>query len=125
MCTSSPTTYPVLETLGSCDRGRGARDPGRHPRTASPDPSLRQDQLDEQPVTRLAIERLWITAANLAEIYRMDQGLATGTEPWAELVGYRNLLAHALPGDISSDRVFADSTTDLARILDQVRRLTR
>jgi hypothetical protein len=80
---------------------------------------------DEQPVLRLAVERLWITAGNLGETYRVDQGLAAGTEPWAELVGYRNLLAHALPGDISSDRVFADSTTDLARILDQVRPLTR
>jgi uncharacterized protein with HEPN domain len=76
---------------------------------------------DEDDVARLAVERLWITAGNLAETYRIDNGIAVGIEPWSELVGYRNLLAHALPGDISSDRVFADSTTDLNRILDELR----
>ncbi|MBI4213002.1 MAG: hypothetical protein HY534_01720 [Chloroflexi bacterium] len=75
---------------------------------------------DSQPVIRLAVERLWITAGNLAEVYRSENRIAT-VEPWSELAGYRNLLAHALPGDISSDRVFADSSTDLERMLDQVR----
>jgi uncharacterized protein with HEPN domain len=45
-------------------------------------------------------------------------------EPWTELVGYRNRLAHALPGDISSDRVFADTVSDLDRIIRHVRSLT-
>jgi uncharacterized protein with HEPN domain len=76
---------------------------------------------DEDDAIRLAVERLWITAGNLAEAYRIDRGIAPGIEPWSELAGYRNLLAHALPGDISSDRVFADSTTDLTRILDELR----
>jgi hypothetical protein len=76
---------------------------------------------EEQPVTRLAVERLWITAGNLAEAYRIDQGIAVGVEPWSELAGYRHLLAHALPGDLSSDRVFADSTADLGRILTDAR----
>lgn len=76
---------------------------------------------DGQPVVRLAVERLWITAGNLAEVYRSENRIGTGEEPWAELAGYRNLLAHALPGDISPDRVFADSSTDLNRIIDQVR----
>ena len=76
---------------------------------------------DNERVVRLAVERLWITAGNLAEAYRIDRGIAAGAEPWAELAGYRNLLAHALPGDISSDRIFADSSADLDRILEQVR----
>jgi len=61
----------------------------------------------------------WITAGNLAEIYRIERGVTTGIEPWSELVGYRHLLAHAL--DISSDRVSADTIADLERILSGVR----
>lgn len=33
----------------------------------------------------------------------------------------RHLLAHALTGDISSDRVFADTAADLEPMLDAVR----
>lgn len=76
---------------------------------------------DQDVMVRLAVERLWITAGNLAEAYRIEQGLATGVEPWSELAGYRHLLAHALPGDVSSDRVFSDTAADLNRILEQVR----
>ena len=76
---------------------------------------------DNDLVIRLAVERLWITAGNLAEAYRRERGLAAGDEPWSELVGYMHLLAHALPGDISSDRVFADSSADLDHILEDVR----
>lgn len=75
---------------------------------------------DRQPVLRLAVERIWITACNLAEAYRIEQGIASGVEPWSELVGYRHLLARALPGDISSDRVFADGAADLDRILTEI-----
>jgi hypothetical protein len=35
--------------------------------------------------TRLAIERLWITAGNVAEVHRTSVGLDVGTGPWAEL----------------------------------------
>jgi hypothetical protein len=76
---------------------------------------------DAEPLRRLAVERLWITAGNLAEIARSTRGADPGVEPWSELAGYRNLLAHALPGDISSDRVYADSTSDVTRLIDQVR----
>jgi hypothetical protein len=74
-----------------------------------------------QPLLGLAVERLWITAGNLAEAYRVERGIATGVEPWSELVGYRHLLAHALPGDLSSARLFADATTDIDRLLASVR----
>ena len=76
---------------------------------------------DSRPIVRLAVERLWITAGNLAEMYRIERGVTTGVDPWSELVGYRHLLAHALPGDISSDLVFADTIADLERILSGVR----
>ena len=75
---------------------------------------------DEAPLIRLAVERLWITAGNTSEAYRRSVGLPTGVEPWAELAGYRNLLAHALPGDVSPDRVWIDTTADLERIVDDV-----
>lgn len=76
---------------------------------------------DSRVELRLAVERLWISAGNLAETYRIERGIAAGVEPWSELVGLRNLLAHALAGDISSDRVYADTAADLDRILADVR----
>jgi uncharacterized protein with HEPN domain len=72
---------------------------------------------DGDAVVQLAVERLWITAGNLADAYRIEVGMPTGVEPWSELAGYRHVLAHALPGDLSSDRVFADTSADLNRIL--------
>ncbi len=75
---------------------------------------------DRDLVVRLAAERLWISAGNLAEAYRIARGIGPGVEPWAELAGYRHLLAHAVPGDVSSDRVFADTTADLPRIIEAV-----
>lgn len=71
--------------------------------------------------TRLAVERLWITAGNLAEAYRITAGIETGTDPWAELYRFRNLIAHALPGDLSPQRVWAESVADLEQVLEQVR----
>lgn len=76
---------------------------------------------DGRLLVRLAVERLWITAGNLAESCRVERGLSAGVEPWSVLVGYRHLLAHALPGDISSDRVFADTAADLETMLESVR----
>ncbi len=78
---------------------------------------------DSRLVVRLAVERLWITAGNLAEAYRLGSGIESGVEPWSGLVGYRHLLAHALTGDISSDRVYADTSADLARLANEVRRV--
>lgn len=54
---------------------------------------------DADEVRQLAIERLWITAGSLAEAYRKVVGLSAGVEPWAELYGYRSILAHALLDD--------------------------
>ena len=76
---------------------------------------------DADRVLRLAIERLWITAGNAAERYRLAAGIDAGDDPWAELVAYRHRLAHALPSDISSERVWSDSTGDLPRLLTEVR----
>lgn len=60
---------------------------------------------DVEEVRRLAVERLWIAAGNLAEAYRKTAELPPGVEPWAELYGFRSVLAHALPDDISSDQI--------------------
>lgn len=76
---------------------------------------------DSDLVVRLAVERLWITEGNAAEEYRRAADVDTGLEPWAELTGYRNRLAHALPGDLSADRIWTDTTASLSRILAQVR----
>lgn len=38
-------------------------------------------------------------------------------------MGYRNLLAHALPGEVSPERVWADTTADLDRIIGEVESL--
>ncbi len=68
----------------------------------------------------LAIERLWIYAGNLAEQHRLATGEPTGVEPWAELYGYRNLLAHALPGEVTAGRVWRETKADLPRLLEAV-----
>jgi uncharacterized protein with HEPN domain len=78
---------------------------------------------DNDLVLRLAVERLWISAGNSAEEYRRASHTDPGVEPWAELTGYRNRIAHALPGDLSSDRIWADTTTDLEPILADLHRL--
>jgi uncharacterized protein with HEPN domain len=75
-------------------------------------------QADE--LLRLAIERLWITAGNLAEAHRIATGVDAGADPWAELHRFRSLLAHALPGDLSDERVWYESVTDLPRLMRQV-----
>jgi uncharacterized protein with HEPN domain len=74
-------------------------------------------------VRRLAIERLWITAGNAAEAYRRAAEIAPGLDPWAELYGFRSVLAHALPSDIAADRVWHETTVDLPRLLDQIETL--
>jgi uncharacterized protein with HEPN domain len=71
---------------------------------------------DSGALVRLAVERLWITAGNAAEEYRRAAGIEAGIDPWAELSTYRNRLAHALPGDLSTDRIWADTTSDLDRL---------
>lgn len=76
---------------------------------------------DSSRLARLAVERLWIQAGNAAEEFRRAAGIEPGVEPWAELAAYRHRIAHALPGDLSSDRVWADSVTDLPRLLKEVR----
>lgn len=76
---------------------------------------------DRDPLVRLAVERLWITAGNTAEEYRSVAGIDSGIEPWSELVAYRNRLAHALPGDLSADRIWFDTTSDLGRIVADLR----
>jgi uncharacterized protein with HEPN domain len=78
---------------------------------------------DDDLILRVAVERLWITAGNCAEEYRRANQIDPGVEPWAELAGYRNRLAHALPGDLSSDRIWTDTTADLEPILNELHRL--
>ena len=69
----------------------------------------------------LPIERLWIYAGNLAEEFRLANGLPTSVEPWSELYGYRNLLAHALPGEVTAQRVWQETISDIPRLIDLVR----
>lgn len=80
-----------------------------------------QTAWEADELRRLAIERLWIFAGNLAEEYRSAAALGAGAEPWAELYGYRSVLAHALPDEISPDRMWHETTVALPRLLEQVR----
>ena len=57
--------------------------------------------------------------------FRYRQSLAypdPGVDPCAEVAGYRNRLAHASPGDLSSDRIWTDTTVDLGSILAELYR---
>ena len=73
-------------------------------------------------VLRLAVERLWITAGELAVRYSDARGLPAATNPWSELHRFRSRLAHAVPGEISPQRVWDESHADLERILAEVAR---
>ncbi|HLG70106.1 MAG TPA: hypothetical protein VK009_06730 [Chloroflexota bacterium] len=75
---------------------------------------------ESAPLMCLAVKRLWIHAGNLAEAYRLESGLRKETEPWSELVPYRNLLAHVFPGDVSSTRVFTETHADIDRLIEVV-----
>lgn len=76
---------------------------------------------DADGVLQLAVERLWIAAGNAAEDFRKGAGVAAGVDPWAELYAFRSVLAHALPDEVSPERVWSASIVDLPRLLEQVR----
>ena len=82
-------------------------------------PRDKQAWADDE-MLRLALERLWITAGNLAEAYRLAADVPSGVEPWSELYGFRSVLAHALPGDIAPDRMWHETTVALPRLLSAV-----
>lgn len=67
---------------------------------------------------RWALERAWIFAGNLAEHISRRRGDA---EMWSELIGIRNVYAHYTPGAIDYDRVWFDASTDIDRVLAEVR----
>lgn len=78
--------------------------------------SLGRGRYDADELLRLAIQRLWITAGNYAEAYRVASGVGAGTSPWSELYGYRSLLAHMLPEEINDDRVWFETVEGVARL---------
>lgn len=67
-----------------------------------------RDAWDEDRVLQLAVMKLWIDVGNYAEAYRKAIGVATRVEPWSGLVGYRGILSHQLPEDLSYDRLWYD-----------------
>lgn len=71
---------------------------------------------DTDFLLRLAIQRLWITAGNYAEAYRVAAGVEAGVAPWSELCGYRSVLAHMLPEEISDDRVWFETIEGAQRL---------
>lgn len=81
-----------------------------------------KDVWDADEKLRLAVERLWITAGNVADKYRRATLRPHGSQPWTDLYKYRNVLAHALPGDVSADRVWLDSHASLRPLIQAVRR---
>lgn len=68
------------------------------------------------------MQRLWITAGNYAEAYRVAADIPTGVEPWSELYGYRSILAHMLPEEISDNRVWYETVEGIDRIRSQISR---
>ena len=66
---------------------------------------------DSRLVVRLAVERLWITAGNLAEVYRIERGVTTGVEPWSELVGIGT--CWLMPFRVTSPRTACSPTPSL------------
>jgi len=82
-----------------------------------------RERYDADRLLRLGVQRLWINAGNYAGEYRNDAGIRSGIEPWSGLYGYRSILAHQLPEDLSEDRVWHDTTASVATLRSQVQRL--
>ncbi len=78
--------------------------------------ALGRYRYDAELLLRLAIQRLWITASNYAEAYRVAAGVDAGTPPWSELYGYRSVLAHMLPAEINDDRVWFETVEGVGRL---------
>jgi len=76
---------------------------------------------DHNELLRLAISQLWVQAGNAAELHRRSVGDVDGVQPWAELYDFRCVLAHSTPDRVDDDMVFADSSADLDRLIEQVR----
>lgn len=49
------------------------------------------------------------------ELLRLALGLGAASDPWTELYDYRCLLAHALPEQLDSERVWYDTVGDVSR----------
>jgi uncharacterized protein with HEPN domain len=77
---------------------------------------LGRDRYDADVLVRLAVQRLWISVGNYAEVYRLATGIATGTQPWSEMYGYRSVLAHMLPEEINDDRVWFETVEGVDRL---------
>lgn len=78
--------------------------------------ALGRDRHDSHVLIRLAVQRLWISAGNYAEAYRVAVGVESGRQPWSELYGYRSVLAHLLPEEISDDRVWFETLKGAQRL---------
>lgn len=84
-----------------------------------------KETFDRDLRQRLAIERLWIYAGNLADRHCREAGIDAGKEPWSELVAVRNVYAHYTPDQIVADRVWHDTVEDIERLRASVRRRGR
>lgn len=82
--------------------------------------ALGRGRFDSDDLVRLAVERLWIYAGNLALAHCDDAGIPDGVGPWSEMIALRNVYAHYLPDQINPARVWADTDGDIARIRAEV-----
>ena len=84
---------------------------------------LGRQRWDADRLVRLAVQKLWIDAGNYAEECRKAAGIAAGVQPRSALYGYRSVLSHQLPEDLSEDRVWQDSTATLEDLRNRIRRM--
>lgn len=73
---------------------------------------------------QLAVMKLWIDAGKLRRVLPQATGLAARVEPWSGLVGYRGILAHQLPEDLNTDRLWYD-VNDARAVLADIDDATR
>lgn len=75
-----------------------------------------REVFDVDPRQRWSIERLWISAGNLADRHCREQDLDDGLDPWSELIGARHVYAHYTPSQIVPDRVWHDTADGVERL---------
>lgn len=101
----SPTTWSMTPPMTNC-RWRAPCDLGGREaleeslRVAHHREGLRRlgrQRFDEDELVRFALHRLWIALGEGARRYGEAEGVGAGMPPWADMIGFRDKLAHLYP----------------------------
>lgn len=74
---------------------------------------LGRQRFDEDELVRLALQRLWIALGEAARRYCEAEGVGAGMPPWADMIGFRDKLAHLYLSEVSNQLLWEPGVKDL------------